>query len=113
MLDNSGGTINELSLTYKCRYCEKSFRKESSLAVHLCEPKRRWRERDERAVRDERGVQRGEAAGVEASVVGEVGLDELVTARKRGGEVRDGHACLRRGEHGERGSKVAVHEHEA
>ena len=33
--------------TYKCRYCEKEFRKESSLAVHLCEPKRRWQQEKE------------------------------------------------------------------
>ena len=38
---------NELSQTYKCRYCEKEFRKESSLAVHLCEPKRRWQQEKE------------------------------------------------------------------
>lgn len=33
--------------SYKCRYCEKSFRKESSLAVHLCEQKRRWQQEKE------------------------------------------------------------------
>ena len=38
---------NELSPTYKCRYCEKAFRKESSLAVHLCEQKRRWQQEKE------------------------------------------------------------------
>ena len=38
---------SESSQTYKCRYCEKSFRKESSLAVHLCEPKRRWQQEKE------------------------------------------------------------------
>jgi hypothetical protein len=43
----SVGTINESSPTYKCRYCEKEFRKESSLAVHLCEPKRRWQQEKE------------------------------------------------------------------
>jgi hypothetical protein len=31
----------------QCKYCEKSFQRESSLAVHLCEPKRRFQERDE------------------------------------------------------------------
>ena len=31
----------------KCQYCERSFRRESSLAVHLCEAKRRYQERDE------------------------------------------------------------------
>ena len=38
---------NESSQTYKCRYCEKSFRKESSLAVHLCEQKRRFQQEKE------------------------------------------------------------------
>ena len=32
---------------FKCQYCERSFRRESSLAVHLCEAKRRYQERDE------------------------------------------------------------------
>jgi hypothetical protein len=35
---------------YECRYCKKSFIKETSLAVHLCEPKRRYQEQDERGV---------------------------------------------------------------
>lgn len=35
------GTIRESSLTYKCKYCKKDFRKESTLSAHLCEPKRR------------------------------------------------------------------------
>jgi len=30
-----------------CQYCKKSFQRESSLAVHVCEPKRRYQERDE------------------------------------------------------------------
>ena len=47
MLDNLDGTISESSPTYKCRYCDKSFRKESSLMVHLCEPKRRWQQEKE------------------------------------------------------------------
>jgi hypothetical protein len=41
---------NELSQTYKCRYCEKAFAKESTLAVHLCEPKRRWQQEKETGV---------------------------------------------------------------
>lgn len=32
---------------FVCGYCEKAFRRESSLAVHVCEPKRRHQERDE------------------------------------------------------------------
>lgn len=37
-------------MTYQCQHCEKTFRRESSLAVHLCEPKRRYREKDEMGV---------------------------------------------------------------
>lgn len=36
--------------TYKCRYCEKSFRRESTLAAHLCEQKRRWQQERETGV---------------------------------------------------------------
>jgi hypothetical protein len=35
---------------YICEFCQKSFRKESTLSVHLCEPKRRRQERNNRAV---------------------------------------------------------------
>jgi len=42
--------IGESSQSYKCRYCEKEFRKESSLSVHLCEPKRRWQQEPETGV---------------------------------------------------------------
>ena len=35
---------------HQCRYCKKEFAKESTLAVHVCEPKRRYQERDERGV---------------------------------------------------------------
>ena len=35
------------SETYKCKYCEREFRKESTLAVHLCEQKRRYQEEKE------------------------------------------------------------------
>jgi hypothetical protein len=37
-------------MTYTCRYCKKSFSKETSLAVHMCEPKRRFQEQSERGV---------------------------------------------------------------
>jgi hypothetical protein len=43
-----GGKMNESKNT--CRYCDKAFRKESSLAVHLCEPKRRWQQEKETGV---------------------------------------------------------------
>ncbi len=32
---------------FRCQYCDRSFRRETSLAVHLCEAKRRYQERDE------------------------------------------------------------------
>ena len=44
------GMTVELNNTYKCRYCEKSFRRESTLAAHLCEPKRRWQQEKETGV---------------------------------------------------------------
>lgn len=34
-------------MTYTCQYCEKTFQRETSLAVHVCEAKRRYQERDE------------------------------------------------------------------
>jgi hypothetical protein len=44
------GMTSESSQTYKCRYCEKDFRKESTLAAHLCEQKRRWQQEKETGV---------------------------------------------------------------
>jgi hypothetical protein len=41
---------NELKNTYKCRYCEKSFSKETTLTAHLCEQKRRWQQEKETGV---------------------------------------------------------------
>jgi hypothetical protein len=32
---------------HTCRYCEKTFRRPESLAVHVCEPKRRYQEQQE------------------------------------------------------------------
>ena len=37
-------------MTYTCQYCCKNFIKESSLAVHSCEPRRRRQEQSERGV---------------------------------------------------------------
>lgn len=36
---------------HQCAFCKKQFSRESTLAVHLCEPKRRHRQRDETGVR--------------------------------------------------------------
>lgn len=35
---------------YKCEYCNKSFKRENTLAVHLCERKRRYMQKDEKHV---------------------------------------------------------------
>lgn len=40
-------------MTFECGYCKKTFVKETSIAVHMCEPKRR------RMSQDDRGVQLG------------------------------------------------------
>jgi hypothetical protein len=48
--ENSAGLTNSSRATYKCQYCEKSFRKESTLASHLCQLKQRWRQQHETGV---------------------------------------------------------------
>lgn len=35
---------------FQCNYCQKQFQRERSLEVHVCEQKRRYREREERGV---------------------------------------------------------------
>lgn len=40
-------TATQTDTGFQCQYCERSFQRESSLAVHLCEAKRRHQERDE------------------------------------------------------------------
>jgi hypothetical protein len=37
-------------MTFTCNFCKKDFAKETSIAVHMCEPKRRRMEKDERGV---------------------------------------------------------------
>jgi hypothetical protein len=41
---------SESKTTFNCRYCEKPFRKETTLLAHLCEAKRRHTQRDETGV---------------------------------------------------------------
>lgn len=42
-----GGMNVESSQSYKCRYCNKEFRKESTLTAHACESKRRHQQQNE------------------------------------------------------------------
>lgn len=37
-------------MTYQCEFCKKTFARESTVAVHMCEPKRRRLEQNERGV---------------------------------------------------------------
>jgi len=37
-------------VSFVCKYCNKSYVKESTLAAHLCEPKRRWQQQNEAGV---------------------------------------------------------------
>ena len=39
------------SKKYTCEYCKKAYSKESTLLVHMCEPKRRWLQKDEKRVK--------------------------------------------------------------
>ena len=37
-------------MSYTCKYCNKTYRKVSTLAAHLCEPTRRWQQEKETGV---------------------------------------------------------------
>ena len=37
-------------MRHQCAFCKKEFARETSIAVHMCEPKRRRSERSERGV---------------------------------------------------------------
>ena len=50
MLERTGGMTSESKLTYKCRYCDKNFRRESTLVAHSCEQKRRHQQQNETGV---------------------------------------------------------------
>jgi len=48
--ENTAMTTSQLkpvSNSFKCKYCSKEFRRESTLAAHLCESKRRWQQEKE------------------------------------------------------------------
>jgi len=40
--------LSLVQMTYKCKYCKKDFVRESTLASHLCEPKRRFLAKDDK-----------------------------------------------------------------
>jgi len=42
---------SESSQSFKCKYCEREFRKETTLEVHICEQKRRYQTKDDPATR--------------------------------------------------------------
>lgn len=42
--------MEQTKTNFTCQYCDKNFQRENSLAVHLCEPKRRWQEQKEAGV---------------------------------------------------------------
>jgi len=42
--------MEETKIKFTCQYCDKTFQRENSLAIHLCEPKRRWQEQKEAGV---------------------------------------------------------------
>jgi hypothetical protein len=48
--ENMDGQTIELKKNFSCKYCDKEFRKESTLAAHLCENKRRWQQEKETGV---------------------------------------------------------------
>lgn len=45
------GTISESKQTYKCKYCKRSFSRETTLSVHVCEQKKRYQDKDDPASR--------------------------------------------------------------
>lgn len=45
--ENSDLTTKQSNPSCKCKYCDKEFRRESTLASHQCEPKRRWQQEKE------------------------------------------------------------------
>ena len=57
-MDNFTSVIRDAIINYsmqetdfKCKYCGKGYRKESTLVAHLCEPKRRAMQENEAGVK--------------------------------------------------------------
>jgi len=54
---DSNNWLKNIALTsnsekpYKCEYCGNGYMREKTLAAHMCEPKRRWLQKDEKRVR--------------------------------------------------------------
>jgi len=48
MNENTG---TDAAVGFRCDFCQKDFRRESTLLAHMCEPKQRYREKDEVAVK--------------------------------------------------------------
>lgn len=44
-------TATATKIEHRCKYCEKQFQRESSLAVHVCEQKKRFQEQNEVGVK--------------------------------------------------------------
>jgi len=44
-------SVADSTTQFRCEFCARDFRRESTLVAHMCEQKRRWRERDETGVR--------------------------------------------------------------
>ena len=80
-------------MTFTCGYCDKTFSRESSIEVHMCEPKRR------RLQRDERGVQLGLQAYVrfyetmQGSAKNKT-FDDFETSSYYRAFVKFGHYCV-------------------
>jgi hypothetical protein len=48
--DGSKGSESSSEVKSTCKYCKRAFAKEATLAVHLCEQKRRWQAKDDKWV---------------------------------------------------------------
>lgn len=44
-------SVTDAAQAFRCEFCSRDFRRETTLFAHMCEPKRRYRERDEVGVK--------------------------------------------------------------